>query len=235
MVTTDFILNQLNQVMEEKDVVTLELEDCLGRSTNNSIDEQQHVPEEIPFLLRSVLQDERPWKKLQFVDDLQLSVATDHSTTSSSSEAKQAYRDFKSCKKRFLKHLGGICQQRVIPVQYHLRVTLQDDVAEDSDGDTETTATATRGDSCDEMMVALLRDFQSDPSILTLTVQTQYATIELLKALTALLQCDSRSWKSVTLQLSSTSNPGTMEWQQAMQAATEELQQVAVSRGINMM
>jgi hypothetical protein len=82
-------------------------------------------------------------------------------------------------------------------------------------------------------MIKVLQDFQHDPSVITLAVNTEHTTVELLQALTDLFQCDRRLWKTVKLQLSSIRNPGTMDWQQAMQQATETLQQVAASRGIS--
>eukprot|EP00797_Seminavis_robusta_P036082 Sro90_g047190.2 (366) ;mRNA; f:5351-6448 len=111
IVSTDFILSQLDELEQNTDIVQVEMEDCLV--TQRAL--------AIPLRLKEVLQGEiRPWETIQFVDELLDGVSQ--------------YKDFKRSRKHFHKALGGVCAQKVIPVSYKVKVHVrEEDNADDAD------------------------------------------------------------------------------------------------------
>ncbi|CAB9520721.1 expressed unknown protein [Seminavis robusta] len=162
LVSTDFILDRLDEVQRHPGIVKLELEDFLGRSRDARI---------IAVALRHLmLCDDRPWESVRFVDDMRASnVAT--------------LKQWQVQKKLFLRNLGTVFQERLVPVQYQTKVSLPD--------------TLGKVDS-----VALLKFMQKEKSITTLTFSAKESDPVVLQALVDLFQCDNRAWQDVTLNLS---------------------------------
>jgi hypothetical protein len=233
LVSTDFILKELDTVATTTDIVSLELEDCLVAANPKST--------AIPTKLRTILaEDSRPWEGIRFVDDVTVTTLRE-------------YKDWKQRRKQFLKQLGGICEQKIIPVQHTVKMRVTDSpVAEDDDRTTASNNISSSSFHSRSKMVhefvQCLREFQKDKHITHLSVRTDHTTLELIHAVIDLLQCDDRTWHAMTLHLSGSgpvvagSNDDDMEddddaldpkaWQEQMHIATMELQRIAKQRGI---
>jgi len=240
LVSTEFILGQLDHIEQHTEIVHLELEDCLGRCSDATSESQPQQAIVIPTKLRQLLQkDARPWESITFVDELMV-------------YDWEAYRDFKKHRKVFVRALGNVFTQKVLPVQYKLKIHIQDDDnnnnnkyqngsyknnhhgMDDSTASSEDSTGRLSPTAAMDDVTRLIYEFQRDPSVVHLTLRTTAASLEMMQALTHLLQCDDRPWIALTLELAAAPHhKDDARWQQAMQEAIQKLQQVAQSRGIS--
>lgn len=224
LISTDFILNQLDELDKNQDIVQVELEDCLV--TKRAL--------AIPLRLKEILVGDkttlmRPWEGIHFVDELVLT----------SLDGAAVYKDFKRNRKHFVKALDGVCAQHVIPVSHKVKVhlTSQDDnVADDDDDDDNKHSNNT--------MVSLLQQFQLDAAVTTINMTTRKASLELVQAWTVLLQCDDRPWDTkMRLEVSCDDGAepkevaalgGLEPWHAAMNDAKEQLKKAMEAKGLAM-
>jgi hypothetical protein len=220
LVSTGFILNQLEELDKNHDIIKVELEDCLVTRRAMAI----------PLRLKEIVAGDkttlmRPWEGIHFVDELFLS----------SLDGAAVYKDFKRNRRHFIKALDGVYAQQVIPLSQQVKVHLthqDDNDATDDEKDSSST------------MVALLQQFQKDVAVTTINVTTRKASLELVQALTLLLQCDDRPWDTtMLLELSYADGVeskevatlgGLEQWHAAMQDATEQLKKTMEAKGLAM-
>ena len=221
LVSTEFMLSKLDELEANPDIVLVELEDCWSSAARRGGDDDDDDDDDlIPVRLREILLEQiRPWEGIHFVDELFLNDMTD-------------YKEFKKRRKRFLKAMDGVCAQRVIPVQYKVKVHVTDDDDDDDDDDNDTAATKD-GTS----MITLLRDLGKDPSVTSLHFTTRRATLAVVEALKGLLERNDRDWETLALTLSSDGMAATITptEREALQAATQSLHQLAQSKGIDVL
>jgi len=245
LVSREFIMSRLEELEQNSDIVKVELEDCFtasfdqqcrnnghdndGEDNDNNEDQDQKQRDQLPLRLRQILLHQiRPWEGIHFVDELHIS----------GRNMRCMYKEFKKRRKYFLKVLGGVCQQQVIPVahQVKLRITDDDDVDDDDDDDDDN-HDASMNDlssssnsnksrvSTEQKIIALLADLHRDASVTTLHLETSSATAELVLALAQLFSLKDRTWETVTLRLTGHDDS-------KMQRAAERLQQVTKMNGI---
>lgn len=175
----------------------------------------------MPLRLRQILlQEIRPWEGIHFVDELL--------------DGLQDYKGFKKTRKRFLKAMDGVCALQVIPVQFKTKVHLTTD-HDDDDHDTTKPNTTTAA------MADLIKEFYKDVTVTSLFLTSRKATVELVQALTQLLERDDRDWEQVALQLTMASDDSTTTRKDrhhheaaAFKAAMQQLHRAARIRDIDL-
>lgn len=102
LVSTQKIIEDINELKELSQVIRLELEDFFMAERDD--------PDAIPLALKELLEcDDRPWEAVQFLDDIM---------------DASIYEEFRDRKKQFLRTMAGVCEARLIPVTYKAKITL---------------------------------------------------------------------------------------------------------------
>lgn len=102
IISTDVIMEEIEELKNDDGIVTLELEDLLGRSSDS---------EQIAAALRDALRDPRPWEGVVFTDDILVSDL-------------KSLKYFQQRRKVFLWTLGDIFEDMLIPVKFVVKVTV---------------------------------------------------------------------------------------------------------------
>ena len=207
LMSEDFILSRLDDLEANPEIVLLELEDCLIAKRSD----------EIPLRLRDVLlQVARPWEGIHFVDELLDGFD---------------YKEFRLRRKQFMKGLGGVCAQQVIPLQFKVKIHLNDEDAILQRG-------TKQEDHSNSAMTSLVQEFGRDVSVTTLHLKTRRATLELMQALIGLVMRDKREWDMISLTLTCDglpAIPNQTKRDSKIQAAKQKLRKLAQSRDIELM
>ena len=215
MISTEFILGQIQEAKENPNIVRLELEDLLERCNN-----------EIASAIKDLLEcDDRPWEQVTFTNEVHM-------------DERSSYRPWLQRKNFVFRLLGNVCTRKVIPMTCSTKLIIEDtsnaDVRDDDVADCIVSAP-----DADEALVALLNDVQKDTDVTMLKLSTSNSTPALVGALTDLFKCDDREWESVQLKLSGRApfpahSPEHESWCKIMSASGEEMQTVAKERGIDL-
>jgi hypothetical protein len=170
MISTEFILGELEEVKNNPDIVRLEFEDILDRCKSD-----------LARAIKDVLNhDDRPWERVRFVDEVIM-------------DGTRTYRSWLQKKRSFLRHVGNVCTLKLIPVTFSTKLTIN---SNGYAGNEDDSITMTPDD-----VVSLLQDAQKDKSVTSLDLTTTQTTEDIVRALTALFECDDRKWASVHLQM----------------------------------
>ncbi|CAB9500708.1 expressed unknown protein [Seminavis robusta] len=167
----------------------------------------------IPLRLKEILRDHiRPWEGVHFVDELL---------------DGYSYPEFCRNKRRFLRAMDNVCARQLIPVTYNLKVHLK------LEGDGECSSKAEENST-----IQLIDQFRDDNTITAVHVSASTASLQLINALTHLLNSDRKWDPDMTLRIApvlptmgACSRTDNMKLR-AIDEAMENLKQASESKGI---
>jgi hypothetical protein len=213
MVSTDFILSQLQEAKDNSDIVKLEFEDLQERCTA-----------EIASAIQDLLTcDARPWEDVHFVDEVTI-------------DGTMGCFPSLNWKNSSVRDLRTVCKLKFIPISFYTKLNITDTTQHPCpEAQANVAPSLTPNDT-----VATLRHVRKYKSVMFLNLKTSDITVTIIQELISLLQYDNRKWESIKLQLSGTGpyKAGTQEhasWREAMEACCNEMQAVAKERGIRML
>lgn len=173
LITTNFLLSQIDHAKKHKEICRLELEDVLDRRCDENDPEDDGSA--IPLALRELfLQDDREWESVHFANDI--------------NDELTGYKPFMERRQKFWNHLDDVLEDKGIPYSIETRVNVN---IVSSPSTSETIH-----------MLELLLDLQSDPTVTVLNIIFNHVTQSLIHSVTHLMRCDDRKWERVILKFS---------------------------------